>query len=487
MSRRLAICAALVTLIVAVIAVFSGGPDALSSTGSDALSSGRDALASRGGALSSGGGALSDSGGALSGRDGVVTAGARPSRTRVYHVSSAGNDGNDGGSAGDAFATVGRAVAAVQPGDTIRVHRGTYRELVRIRQPSGTAAAPIVLTSAGDGEALLTWTSTPQPCSARSPSDARTLQLIDGVDHWRIEQLTIEGGILVAGRGDPERFRTITSDKRLPGNGARDSLAHARIIPEHGGDGADHIRIVGNELRGRGVYTKLARWGVVDDNEIHQVECGTGPGILLSRFSSFWHVHDNFVHDTRGAENHFMCEGIRHANASSYNLTERNRVEDIGGTCRGITTDVNASWNRILENTVARAAINFSEQQGGWGNEWTRNSSIDPRRSGYSVFTKGAKRRSPYHPEDDGVPAYLRFSQNKSQGARKDFEAEALAKSEFEGNEWRVVGLGRTLRKGWRENGNRWEGKDDVPEDMTERAGGGERERHRKVPGSDPR
>src|SRR3712207_328672 len=47
----------------------------------------------------------------------------------VYHVATSGSDKADG-SAGEPLLTINAAAARAQPGDTIRVHDGEYREWV---------------------------------------------------------------------------------------------------------------------------------------------------------------------------------------------------------------------------------------------------------------------------------------------------------------------------------------------------------------------
>ena len=51
-----------------------------------------------------------------------------------YHVSTKGNDLN-AGSASKPYRTISAAAAIAQPGDTITVHQGVYRE--RINPPRG--------------------------------------------------------------------------------------------------------------------------------------------------------------------------------------------------------------------------------------------------------------------------------------------------------------------------------------------------------------
>src|SRR3712207_9349826 len=47
----------------------------------------------------------------------------------VYHVATSGSDSADG-SAGEPLLTISAAAALAQPGDTVRVHEGEYREWV---------------------------------------------------------------------------------------------------------------------------------------------------------------------------------------------------------------------------------------------------------------------------------------------------------------------------------------------------------------------
>ncbi len=55
-------------------------------------------------------------------------------RAKEYHVSTKGNDNNDG-SVSEPFLTISKAALVAEPGDTITVHEGIYRE--RINPPRG--------------------------------------------------------------------------------------------------------------------------------------------------------------------------------------------------------------------------------------------------------------------------------------------------------------------------------------------------------------
>jgi hypothetical protein len=67
----------------------------------------------------------------------VVTFLCCPVYAAEYHVSPSGLDGNPG-SRSKPFKTISAAAAIAQPGDTITVHEGIYRE--RVNPPRGGAS-----------------------------------------------------------------------------------------------------------------------------------------------------------------------------------------------------------------------------------------------------------------------------------------------------------------------------------------------------------
>lgn len=275
-----------------------------------------------------------DSGNPLQGR-GEPRSDAAPQVVggRTFHVATTGDDANPG-TAEAPFRTVQHAVSGVLAGDTIVVHGGTYDGVVRI-QVSGAPGKPILLKSAGDGEAVITATLASDPCdSGNTGFDARrTLVLEPGVDHWTFRELTIEGGVLVQGANtaniDPYR-----EDRSFPGSGTYDPASVETRLPSIGVDPADSVRFTENRIRGRGIYAIAARRGVAERNEIYQIACGTGPAVFLNNMSDGWLVESNHIHDTgvpNGSYYHYQDEGIRQGRASSYNTLENNLVEDLRG------------------------------------------------------------------------------------------------------------------------------------------------------------
>jgi len=67
-----------------------------------------------------------------------------------WHVSPSGSNTNTGASAAAPWRTLAYAVTQLQPGDTLTIHAGTYRESVSM-PVSGTAQAPITLRAAQSG------------------------------------------------------------------------------------------------------------------------------------------------------------------------------------------------------------------------------------------------------------------------------------------------------------------------------------------------
>ncbi len=82
----------------------------------------------------------------------VLAGGAAQAAT--YHVSPQGDDARDGLSAAAAWATFDRAFRALEPGDTLLLADGTYRQQLRPTR-SGEAEHPITIRALNDGEATI--------------------------------------------------------------------------------------------------------------------------------------------------------------------------------------------------------------------------------------------------------------------------------------------------------------------------------------------
>src|SRR4029079_18282599 len=73
----------------------------------------------------------------------VILAGASlPATATTYYVATSGNDANSGKSTSAPFRTVQRAANVVNPGDTVLIRNGNYREDIEAKR-GGTASAPV--------------------------------------------------------------------------------------------------------------------------------------------------------------------------------------------------------------------------------------------------------------------------------------------------------------------------------------------------------
>jgi hypothetical protein len=73
----------------------------------------------------------------------------------TYHVSPNGNDGNAGSQLAP-WKSIAKANSALQPGDTVLIHAGTYTDQIRPARSGTSEAARIVYRVAGDGDVILT-------------------------------------------------------------------------------------------------------------------------------------------------------------------------------------------------------------------------------------------------------------------------------------------------------------------------------------------
>lgn len=382
----------------------------------------------------------------------AILAGAGAADAQVYHVAATGSDNNPGTET-QPFRTINRALGIVAPGATIRVHAGTYPETVWIER-SGTASRPIVLEGAGDGEAVIAPRIRPEPCTESQPAAFRAIRIEDGHDHWIIRGLTIDGGVFVDAFDEGVTLRDLVRRRSLPGRGQSDPAGARRTLDVIGVDGSVGVQILDNVISGRGIHVVAGREGLIEGNEIRDIDCGTGPGIWLNTFTDEWIVRDNHVHDIADSERHFMSEGIRMGGASMYNVVEDNLVEDLGGLGRGIATDVNAGWNTIRRNTVRRMYIGLSEQAGGWGNRWLGNLAESVREYGMNIYGVGEGESSP----NDRVPAFLEIACNVVRSSRVGLNAAAVQTSAFQDNDFGTVEVSSNLARYWVSAGNTWNG-----------------------------
>ena len=402
----------------------------------------------------------------------IWTAAGFSSVGATYHVSTAGSDSNPGTLALP-FRTIQQAVNVVTPGDTILVHPGTYTQKVIITR-SGSAGKFITLRPAEDPDVIpvtIQATFPPSDCSATAPFYDRTISIVNGADYWIIRDFRIEGGILIFGSRTDEEMAPYVRDRTLPGRGTYDPAAARTTLGQLGSNGADYIRIIGNDISGMGVYGSQTRYGLLQDNVVHHTVCGTGSAIWLTTFSDKWRIRTNYVHHTDYAAPstyHWQSEGIRLGRASMYNVIEKNVVEDLGGTGRGINMDVLAGWNVIRRNTVRRAFQGLAEQAGGgWGNQWLYNRTESSGKVGFMVA--GILATVSY--ADSAVPRWVKMQCNESVNEPLALAIGAVRQATFAKNKFPKVNVSPRARTEWAAAQNKWNGQATPPPQFPSTAG----------------
>ncbi len=375
------------------------------------------------------------------------------------------------------------AVKSAKPGDTIRLAPGTYTGPLDIRA-SGTAEAPITLTGDGTGEVRITADLRMPACNATSPDPNRTIRFSNGASHWTVTGLSIRGGIMIMGgnAGNVRAWLNHNAEnwqarRAVPGRGAYEpsstaaALEHLQRevrVPLRPSVG---IRVVGNDLTLKGIHSAMNDFGVISGNEIHDIACGTGPGVWLGTFSDGWRISDNDVHDIAPSTwKHYMQEGIRIGGSSAYNTVTGNVVHDLPGDGRAFTTDEDGSWNTFSFNTARAVAIGLNDQKAGWGNRWVSNRVEGARAAAISLRAMDARLT---WPSMNSSTRLATITCNTVVGSGVVFQAGASMATTVSGNAMSgAVQLAKPLRSYWPSVGNTWNGTSAVPGTRVDETGG---------------
>ncbi len=266
---------------------------------------------------------------------------------------------------------------------------------------------------------------------------------------------------------DKARTKDWQTRRSLPGRGSNDPVAAEGIYAASTAqvavpvDPAEGWKILDNDISGRGVHGTVTRAGELAGNTIHDVECGVGPGVWLTTYSDSWAVHDNNVSRIAvSTYRHYMQEGIRFGSASSYNVVERNVVSDLPGDGRGITTDIDASYNLFRDNSVLRTQMGFNDQQSGWENQWLYNTADSIRGPAFAFRGADARLVAPSF-NSSTYRAYVEC--NRVTNSVRPMTAGALMESTFLNNYFNKVTLSANLKTYWTQYNNRWNGSTELP------------------------
>lgn len=117
----------------------------------------------------------------------VVTFAANSAWAATYYVATNGNDGNPGTLAAP-FKTFERAIAPLQPGDSLYIRGGTYTERMNFQTPdkSGTANGWITVAGYQGETVILQWADT-------TPKSYGPIQAVGDRGYFIFENLTLDG------------------------------------------------------------------------------------------------------------------------------------------------------------------------------------------------------------------------------------------------------------------------------------------------------
>jgi hypothetical protein len=376
-------------------------------------------------------------------------------------------------------AQLGAAVDHAMPGTTIALHGGTYSGGLFIRR-SGTASAPITMKPFGDGPVRLTANLTMPSCHASSPDTDRTVHIGGGASYWTIQGLQIVGGVYIAGDNAISAHRWFKhlmdtgqwqARRAVPGRGvydraaARNAIAYiaARIGSQL--KPADGIKLLNDVVTRKGIQVTMSRYGVINQTDITDIACGTGPGIWFGTYSDGWTISHNTVSNVSSSTYaHYMQEGIRIDGASDYNLIQGNTVSDLPGDGRAFTTDQDASFDAFLHNTARNVSIGFNDQMSGWGNHWEYDAVTGYRDSGFAFRMMDSPLRLPSM-NSSTYRATVRC--NSATGTTGDLKIGASKDSTFSSNMFHTIDLSANLRSYWAAQGNKWNGSSAPPAGQT--------------------
>ena len=248
------------------------------------------------------------------------------------YVSPSGSDDNSGSSKAP-FATIGKAAAVAQPGDTVRIGPGLYREQLTFTR-SGKEGAPVTFAGTrgkkGEfltvieppGENLSRWTRAPEvgPEVWKAPLAKRPdLMLMDGFMIAYINSFTME--LPRWKKLPPELDEEMLWSKygtkcgRLPGFDLLSLPAGIRQKHQYFGERREPFwPVIGNVLSGwhRGfLYVRFADGG---NPQAHRFSASSGSGFTLKDVS---HLHFRDLH-MRGSRSQFRLTGN-----ASHNMIER--------------------------------------------------------------------------------------------------------------------------------------------------------------------
>lgn len=188
---------------------------------------------------------------------GLAGAGPAQAAGHTYYVSPGGSDSNSGTSAGKALRTIQEAADRTEPGDTVSIMNGTYKEP---RKGSDVVS----VTRSGKAGAPITFRAHPGHKPVINPVTGWNGIAVDGASYIDIRGLEIKGN------------SAHLSLSAAEGASTKNPLYNTNCLNvtkgKSSGEQAHHINIVGNTVRscpGSGISAIDADHVTIDRNRVH--------------------------------------------------------------------------------------------------------------------------------------------------------------------------------------------------------------------------
>lgn len=287
---------------------------------------------------------------------------------KTYYVATSGNDNNDGLSLATPFATIEKAVATVQPGDTIEIRGGTYKPTVDngfFIRTAGTAQARIKMEAYNN-----------EPVVLDAGGKDFVIYVTDAAPYWIFNHLELSGGNVYSLKIDASNIRLLNSnvhgaaddliklvqtsdDAVIYGNEIHNNNA-APGANAQGVDivGADRVWIAHNyvhDIPSIGLYAKgNSRNILMEDNHLENIYYR---GLMLGQSTDSWLLTDGPYETYDGIIRNNTVVGTGQAclaTSSSYD------VKIYNNSCYDVARDGHGAIYVSNESTIGQAGTNVS-------------------------------------------------------------------------------------------------------------------------------
>lgn len=279
----------------------------------------------------------------------------------TYHVSGSGNDKNSGLSTSSAFRTIQRAANLTNPGDTVLIMNGVYKNAY----PNGSI---VDITRSGRAGAWITYKAYPGHKPKLQLNGWNAILLANKISYIEINGLEVEGNnknitLAYALSQRSNQSNPLTNGNCITVNGLKNLNGRPH-----------HINIVGNKVHdcgGSGISIMESDYVKVDNNEVYNnawygVYGGSGISLLSNWNSDNSQNYKMFVTNNKVHHNQMFIPWIKTGKIQDGNgiIVDRSRNSQKG-------SKLSAYRGRVL------VANNISYKNGGSGIHTFQSDHVD--------------------------------------------------------------------------------------------------------------